>query len=165
MALTPNETADLIAKYAAGPDVLRAALAKVPAAAMQWRPVESEWSVHEIVLHCGDSETQASSRIRTLIVESEPLIVGYDQEQWATRLDYHALPVEPALVAIAATRANTAALLRTLPGDAWGRSGRHTESGAYSAEDWLLTYSAHLHDHAEQIAANVTSWGSTRSAR
>jgi hypothetical protein len=47
MPLTPSETADLIAQYAAGPDVLRAALAGVPADAMQWRPAEDEWSVHE----------------------------------------------------------------------------------------------------------------------
>ena len=47
MPLTPSETADLIAQYATGPDVLRAALAGVPADAMQWRPAEDEWSVHE----------------------------------------------------------------------------------------------------------------------
>ena len=47
MPLTPSETAELIAQYAAGPDVLRTALAAVPAAAMQWRPATDEWSVHE----------------------------------------------------------------------------------------------------------------------
>lgn len=47
MALTPSETAALIAQYAAGPVILRAALAQVPADALQWRPAPDEWSVHE----------------------------------------------------------------------------------------------------------------------
>ncbi len=47
MALTPAETAALIAQNATGPEILRAALADVPAAALQWRPAPAEWSVHE----------------------------------------------------------------------------------------------------------------------
>ena len=158
MSLTTSEREELIRQYEAGPSVLNAALAAVPKAAMRFRPTPHDWSVHEIVLHCGDSEMMASSRIRMVVAEPEPLIVGYDQEQWAVTFDYHTLPLEPALAAIAATRANTATLLRTLSDKAWERAGRHTESGHYSAEDWLRIYSAHLHDHADQIAANVTAW-------
>jgi hypothetical protein len=158
VAMTTSERNALIRKYEDGPNVLNAALAAVPEEAMQFRPTPRDWSVHEIVLHCGDSETMASSRIRMVAAESEPLIVGYDQEQWALQFDYHALPLKPALAAIGATRANTAALLRTLSSAAWERTGRHTESGAYSAEDWLRIYSAHLHEHADQIAANVAAW-------
>ena len=29
----------------------------------------------------------------------------------------------------------------------------HTESGRYTLADWLDTYVAHAHDHAEQIRA------------
>lgn len=158
MAVSIAEREELIRKYEDGPSVLNAALSIVPEEAMRFRPTPRDWSVHEIVLHCGDSETVASSRVRMVAAEPEPLIVGYDQGQWAVRFDYHALPLNPALSAIAATRANTAALLRTLPDESWERAGRHTESGAYSAEDWLRIYSAHLHDHADQIAANVAAW-------
>ena len=164
MAMTTSEREALIRKYEVGPNVLNAALAAVPDEARLFRPTPRDWSVHEIVLHCGDSETMASSRIRMVAAEPKPLIVGYDQEQWAVRFDYHALPLEPALAAIEATRANTAALLRTLPNRAWERTGRHTESGNYSAEDWLRIYSAHLHDHADQIAANVAAWRGSEGA-
>jgi hypothetical protein len=155
-----TERAALVQRYGEGPTRLRAALATVPPAALQWRPKPGEWSAHEIVCHCADSESHASLRIRTLVVEADPLIVGYDQERWATALDYHAHSLPEALAVVDAVRASTSLLLRRLPDEAWRRTGRHTESGPYSAEDWLRIYAAHLHDHADQIDGNVALWRS-----
>jgi len=45
----------LIQQYADGPARLRAALARVPEAARQWRPAPGEWSAHEVICHCADS--------------------------------------------------------------------------------------------------------------
>ena len=42
------------------------------------------------------------------------------------------------------------------------RSGRHTESGHVTAEDWLRIYAVHLHDHADQIAANAAAWSASQ---
>ena len=36
-------------------------------------------------------------RIRYLLAEPEPLIVGYDQDAWARLFDYHAQPLEASL--------------------------------------------------------------------
>jgi DinB superfamily len=153
-----TERAALVQRYGEGPTRLRAALATVPPAALQWRPKTGGWSAHEIVCPCADSESHASLRIRTLVVEPEPVIVGYDQERWARTLDYHAHPLSDALAVVEAVRASTTALLRRLPEEAWRRAGRHTESGHYTAEDWLKIYGTHLHDHADQIEANVAQW-------
>ena len=156
------ERAELIEAYAAGPTRLEDALGAVTAAAMQWRPAPEEWTVHEIVVHCADSETMAAGRIRTVVIEPDPLIVGYDQERWAREFVYHELPVESALLTVRAVRANTVPLLRRLPDAAWATVGRHTEFGQYGAEAWLRTYARHLHDHAEQIERNVRQWRQTR---
>lgn len=158
MALSPAERRALIDQYAAGPARLRAAFAAVPAEALTWRPAPREWSAHEVAVHCADSETQAAGRIRFLTAEPEPLVQGYDEAQWAVTFDYHAHPLELALATVDAVRANTTALLRRLPDEAWTRVGRHTESGRYGAEDWLRIYAAHLEDHACQIEANVKAW-------
>ncbi len=152
------ERTRLIEMYAEGPTRLADALARVPAEALQWRPSPTDWSVHEIIVHCADSETNGAGRIRTVVVEPDPLIVGYDQEAWAVELDYHSRPLEPALAVVEAVRANTMPLIRSLPDEAWQRSGRHTESGRYGAEDWLRIYARHLHDHAEQMERNVRQW-------
>jgi len=158
MALDRIERDALIQQYADGPARLRAALARVPAAALTWRPAPKEWSAHEVVVHCGDSETNAAARIRYLVSEADPVIVGYHQDQWALTLDYHGLPLEPALATVDAVRASTAALIRRLPDETWTRAGRHTESGRYTAEDWLRLYAAHLEIHARQIEKNLEEW-------
>jgi hypothetical protein len=160
MALTPTERRAHIDRYAAGPARLRAAIASVPADALTWRPAPREWSAHEVAVHCADSETQAASRIRFLVAEPDPLVLGYDEANWAVAFDYHAHPLELALATVDAVRGNTVALLRRLPEDAWARVGRHTQSGRYGAEDWLQIYAAHLEDHSRQIEANVTAWRS-----
>ena len=148
----------LIQQYAEGPRRLREAFAKVPEAARTWRPAPGEWSAHEVAVHCADSETNSFSRIRFLAAEKEPVIQGYDQEAWARIFDYHTLPAETALAVVDAVRASTTALIRTLPEAAWRRSGRHTESGPYSAEDWLRIYADHLEVHARQIESNLAAW-------
>jgi hypothetical protein len=158
MALSRAERETLIQQYAAGPARLRAALAKVPEEARRWRPAPGEWSVHEVVCHCADSETNAAARIRYLVSEKDPMILGYDENAWAVTFDYHNHPLEPALAVIEAVRTNTAALLRRLPENAWSSEGRHTESGRYTAEDWLRIYAVHLEEHARQIEANLTAW-------
>jgi hypothetical protein len=162
MALTPTDRTKLIHQYATGPARLRAAFTTVPAEARQWRPKPGEWSAHEVVVHCSDSETQAASRIRVLISEKDPLIQGYDEAQWARDFDYHAHPLDVALITVDAVRANTTALLRRLPEAAWSKVGRHTESGRYTAEDWLTIYADHLENHARQIEANVAGWKASK---
>ncbi|HEY7650196.1 MAG TPA: DinB family protein [Methylomirabilota bacterium] len=158
MALSPAERTKLIDQYAQGPKRLRAALATVPAEAVKWRPKAGEWSAHEVVCHCADSETNAAGRIRYLLVEQDPLIIGYDQEAWAKALDYHAHPLDVALATVDAVRGHTAALLRRVAAEDWQRVGRHTESGRYGAEDWLKIYAEHLEIHSRQIEANVAAW-------
>ncbi|MFN8010780.1 MAG: DinB family protein [Holophagaceae bacterium] len=145
-------------RYEAGPARLRQAWSEVPPAARTWRPAEGAWSAHEVVVHCADSETYGATRIRLVLAEAEPLIVGYDENAWARTFDYHACDVELAFRALEAARANTLALLRRLPDGAWGRLGRHSHSGPYSDADWLRIYAEHLEVHAAQIRRNLAAW-------
>jgi hypothetical protein len=165
MPMSREEREALIEQYARGPERVREALAKAPKEALQWRPEPGKWSVHELVVHCADSETNAALRIRYLLAEKEPLIVGYDQDAWARLFDYHAQPLEGSLAAAAAARERTVPLLRQMSESDWVKAGRHTESGPYSAEDWLRIYAAHLEGHAKQIERNVQAWKAKPSSR
>ncbi len=153
-----EERDTLIAQYAAGPDRLEAALAEVPAEARQWRPAPGKWSAHEVIVHCADSETNSHMRLRYLLGADRPVIQGYDQDHWARVFDYHAHPLEPALAAVRAVRANTVPLLRRMTDAEWAREGTHTESGRYSAEDWLRIYAEHLEVHAAQLRRILAAW-------
>ena len=158
MALTAAQREDLIRRYEEGPRILRDAFAKVPREAWKWRPGEGKWSAQEVVGHCADSELNAAARIRFLIAEENPTILGYDQAHWARVFDYHRARVELALATVDVMRAHTVNLLRQLPESAWSKTGTHTERGRYSAEDWLETYAEHLEKHARQIERNLEAW-------
>jgi hypothetical protein len=156
--MTSSEREALIARYAEGPDVLEAAIAEVPAEALQWRAEPGQWSVHEVAVHCGDSETNSHMRIRYLIGEHRPTIQGYDQDRWASSMDYHAHPMTLALATVRAVRANTVPLLRRLSEAEWAREGTHSDSGTYGPETWLRVYAEHLEVHARQVRRALEAW-------
>ncbi len=156
--VTPAERNDCIRRYAEGPALLAEALAAVPEAALQWRPAPGKWSVHEVIVHCADSEANAHMRIRYLVGEPNPVIQGYDEAHWAREMDYHAHPLDLALATVVAVRANTVPLLRRLSAADWAKRGRHTETGEYGAEDWLRSYAEHLEVHTRQIKRNLEAW-------
>jgi len=156
--LSAAERSAYLDRFEAGPAGLRAAWESVPPAARTWRPGPGRWSAHEVVVHCADSEAYSHTRIRLLLADPDPLIVGYDEAAWARVFDYHAHDPELALVTIDAVRRNTAACLRRLPDSAFGKAGRHTVSGPYSDADWFRTYAEHLEIHARQILRNAEAW-------
>ncbi len=156
--MTPAERAECIRRYAEGPELLAAALAMVPEAALQWRPAPGKWSVHEVIVHCADSEVNSHSRLRYLIGEANALIHGYDQDRWVTAMDYHAHPLAPALLTVRAVRANTVPLLQRMSEADWRRTGTHTEHPSYGVERWMELYAEHLEIHARQIARNLAAW-------
>jgi len=157
-SLTRADRDAFLERYEAGPALLRAAWDAVPREARQWRPAPGKWSAHEVVVHCADSEAYGHTRIRLVLAEKKPLIVGYDENVWPKVFDYHAHDAELALRTIEAVRANTAACLRRLPDAAFGRVGEHTESGVYTDADWFRIYAEHLEVHARQIGRNLAAW-------
>jgi len=165
MTMTAQEREALVAQYARGPQRIQEALARVSKEALKWRPDVDKWSVHEVVVHCADSETNAALRIRYLLAEKNALIVGYDQDAWARVFDYHAQPLDESLAVTAAARSRTVPLLRAMKEADWKKQGRHTESGAYTPEDWLRVYAAHLEGHARQIERNLEAWKAKASSR
>ncbi len=79
------------------------------------------------------------------------MIQGYDQDAYAARLNYNNRDIAPALEAFRSARATTAQLFDSMSDEDWQREGTHSESGSYTAEDWLAIYAAHAHNHANQI--------------
>jgi hypothetical protein len=158
MSLDAAARESYLHRYAQGPGILRRAWEEVPEEARTWRPGEGGWSAHEVVVHCADSETYAAIRIRLLLAEAEPLIVGYDENEWARRFRYLDADPDLALRLVMTVRAHTLAMLSALPEEAWGRMGRHTQSGPYGTDDWLRSYGEHLEIHAAQIQRNLGAW-------
>lgn len=149
--MTREERDALIQTYADGYDAVVAALEGISAAEWESREGPGEWCAREIVHHLGDSEMNATSRVRMLVAEQSPIITGYDQERWTEVLYTKERPIEPSLAALKAAREATLPLLRLMTDEQWTREGRHSEAGAMTAETWLSWYGPHAHDHADQI--------------
>jgi predicted transcriptional regulator len=147
------QRAALVAAYVAGPAAIRASLDGIADAQLDARPADGGWTPREVVHHTADSEMTSGIRLRRLIAEDDPLIVGYDGDEFARRLHYADRPIEPALDAIEAARATTAQILAGLTEAEWGRTGTHSEDGPYGVERWLEIYAAHCHEHADQIGS------------
>jgi DNA-binding CsgD family transcriptional regulator len=92
--MTPEERTKLIERYAIGPALLREALSKAPEEMRKWRPEPNEFSVHEIIVHCADSETNSHGRIRYIMTEDNATIIGYDAPVWAQAFDYLNHPLD-----------------------------------------------------------------------
>jgi hypothetical protein len=149
--MTPEERQELISQYAAGYDEVAKSLDGFPSDEMTAHPIPGKWSACEIVQHLADSEMTSAIRLRLLLVEDRPVIHGYDQDAFAVRLNYNKRDIAPALDALRAARMTTVQLLKIMSDEDWKREGEHTESGRYTAEDWLKIYAAHAHNHAAQI--------------
>lgn len=140
----------LIAQYKEGYQVVVAALTGISAAELDTPEAPGEWSPRQVIHHLADSEMTAAIRVRCLLVEDNPRINGYDQDEFARRLHYDR-PIEASLNAFKAARECTAELLDRLSEADWRRVGTHSQDGPYGVEIWLGNYGVHAHDHADQI--------------
>jgi hypothetical protein len=154
-----QERAAKIEEYGRGCELLTAALAAVPREAWSFKPSAEDWSVNEIIVHMGDSESMAALRVRKLIVEPGSSLMGYDEAKWAAALNYRAQDADDSLQIIKLARQTTYRLLKSLPTPVFDNSVTHPEyPEPYTFDKWLGIYARHIPDHIEQIQKAVEAW-------
>lgn len=157
--MNTQERNEKIELYGRGVELLEQALQDIPREMWQFKPAPTEWSVHEILVHLADSETNAALRARKLIAEPGGAIMAYDQDGWAVTLDYHGQSWEDALETVRLVRRTTHALLKRQPGEVFTHTIQHPEyEEAYTFEKWINIYSGHIPGHIEQIRNNYRIW-------
>lgn len=154
-----GERKSKIELYGKGYDLLMQALKDIPREMWKFKPATEEWSVHEILVHLADSESNAALRARKLIVEPGGTLMGYDQDKWTLALDYHEQSYEDSLEIIRLARKTTYELLKKQPEDVFTHWVKHPEyQEPYTFEDWINIYSVHIPGHIEQIKNNYKIW-------
>ena len=96
--MTPEERLQKIESYGNAHTLLVEALKEFPEEMRQWRDEHGCWSVHEHIVHVTDSEVNSYVRCRRLIAEQGGTIMNYDENKWASLLDYHGQSIDDALV-------------------------------------------------------------------
>jgi hypothetical protein len=152
-------SSSLIEDYLAGISLLRGAVADMTTEQLVARPVAGKWSTLEVVCHLGDSEQAWCHRLKRVIAEDRPLLIGYDESHFARALDYHGSDLEEELALIESMRRQMARVLRGLPADAWARPGVHNERGLVTLEEMVRIESDHVVHHVRQIVEKRKALG------
>ena len=144
--------------YRNAAQVLEAALEEFPRDMWQFRDEHGCWSIHEHLVHIADSEANSYIRCRRFIAEPGQELMAYDENQWASALDYHSMDTDGALELFRALRRRTWELIRDLPESVWSNTCYHPENGDMTQEDWLEVYERHVAEHVEYMRQNYAEW-------
>ena len=147
----PAPTVDQINAFEGVPSRIISIIEGLDEAQMHFVPAPGEWSIHEVVIHLGDSETFGFERLRKTIAEHKPTLQVYDEDAWARNLSYQRQERHLALALFSAQRRSTAALLRMLPAETWERTAIHPERGEINLYDIFTIYLEHGDIHLAQI--------------
>ena len=150
---------ELIDNYLAGPRTLRQAVAGMTAEQARSRPVAGKWSTLEVVCHLADFEPIMADRMKRVIAEERPQLIGADEQRFAAALAYEQRDLEEELTLIERTRSQMARILRTLPPEALRRVGVHNERGPRTLEELLTTATNHIPHHVRFIAEKRRALG------
>jgi hypothetical protein len=137
----------LIDAYLEGPVSLRSAVSDLSPEQLRARPVPGKWSVMEVVCHLADSEQAWCHRMKRVIAEARPLLIGYDEGRFAATLAYHDHDLEQELALLEGMRKQMAMILRALPEASWSFTGVHSECGLITLEDMLRAEVEHIPHH------------------
>ncbi len=138
---------ELIDQYIAGATVPGRAIAGLTPADRNACPVPGTWSIQQIIVHLMDSDLIGSDRMKRIIAEESPSLIGYNESAFARQLFYDRTDLPMACEVFRLNRLLTGAILKQLPDTAFARTGNHSERGTVSLAALLQTYVGHLDHH------------------
>jgi hypothetical protein len=141
----------LVEKYIADATVPASAIRGLTTQELNSLPVPGTWSIQQVVLHLMDSDLVCSDRIKRVIAEESPTLLGYDETAFSKRLYYETLDPALACDIFRLNRQMTGAILRKLPDAAFARAGMHSERGRETLEDLVRIYTDHVHHHMKFV--------------
>ena len=151
--------AELIDAFLASLPPLRRAVEDLSPEQLQARPVPGKWSTLEVVCHLVDSDQAWCHRMKRVIAEENPLLIGYDESRFTAGLAYHQNELAEALGLLEAMRRQMARTLRAVPESAWSRTGVHSERGLVTLADMLRAEVEHVPHHLKHILEKRKAMG------
>jgi hypothetical protein len=126
-----------------------------PAAALRARPFEGQWTPNEIISHLADSEWVYGYRLRLVLCEDNPTILGMNQDLWVAGQQHNTRePLEHVDMFRAMRQFNLALWNRMSPANLQ-RTGRHNERGPESLDVMLRMMAGHDLSHLDQLTRYV----------
>lgn len=140
-----------IEEYLAGPEELRQAIAGMTAAEIDAAPIPGKWSTRQVICHIADFEPVYADRMKRVIAEENPPLLGGDPDVFAERLAYEQRDLEEEFQLMTAVRQHTARILKSLSADQFQRTGIHSRDGELSLATLLDRITHHIPHHIQLI--------------
>ena len=137
----------VIEQYAQGTGVPAEGIKGLTPADLLAEPVPGTWSIQQIVLHLMDSDLIAADRMKRILAEENPTIIGYDEKAFSQKLHYDKQDPFIAAEIFRQNRTLMAVILRHVPDSAFTRFGTHNERGKMTLGDMVALYVWHLEHH------------------
>ncbi len=153
-ALTERGREACVARIAAAPARLRAAVAGLSPEQLDTPYRPEGWTVRQVVHHVPDSHLNAYTRMRLALTEPTPTIKPYEEARWAELPDARTAPIDISLALLDALHARWLLLLRQLTPADGARAFWHPEHGREFTVDEVVAMYAW---HGEHHVAHITS--------
>jgi hypothetical protein len=146
----------VIDNYEAGGGKLQRAIAGLSKEELLWIPASDAgvgtWSIQQIIIHLLDCDLIGSSRMKLIIAEDNPTILGFDESKFAASLFYQDQDAESAIALFTLNRRQFAKVLRKLADSTFSRTGNHSERGTVTLGELLLSRVQHVDHHLSFVA-------------
>ena len=142
---------DALETLAATPRALAEAVAGLTSKQEGTPEAPGKWSVRQVVQHLADSELVTGFRYRMVLAHEAPLLPGYDQDLWATRLHYDRTTAEENLGRFTALRRANIHLFAGATEEERQRVGLHGERGEESVDRLCRLVAGHDRAHLRQL--------------
>jgi hypothetical protein len=135
---------DPVKALRAFPATLRRTISALSPRQTRVKPRPGEWSAAELVAHFADGEIAFGWRLRMILAQNRPALTPFDQNAWASALNYVTSNLPKSLALFDRLRQANCDVLEAAKASAWRRTATHPERGEITLRD-LTDHRAH-HD-------------------
>ena len=132
-------------------------VARHPAEVLRGRAIQGKWTPNEIIGHLTDSEWVYGYRLRRILCEDEPAILGFRQDTWVASLRHNEREPSELVEIFRTLRAVNLSVWKRMSREDLQRSGQHNERGAESVAVMLQLLAGHDLSHLHQISRYIQS--------
>src|ERR1700733_2182098 len=140
-----GETASTLADIVAGN----------PAGTLGGRAIQGKWTANEIIGHLADCEWVYGYRLRLILCENQPVILGFRQDAWVTSLRHNERDPSEMVEIFRTLRVLNLSVWRAMSPEELQRSGQHNERGAESLAAMVRLLAGHDLSHLHQISRYI----------
>jgi hypothetical protein len=130
-------------------------VARHPVEVLRARAMQGKWTPNEIIGHLTDSELVYGYRLRLILCEEQPAILGYRQDAWVAALRHNEREPSELVEIFRTLRVLNLSVWRRVSPEDLQRSGQHDERGAESLAAMLQLLAGHDLSHLHQISRYI----------